>query len=142
MKYHLTQKAKDVGCKFEVPRMGDAGYDLYAAKSYFIPAGEQMLVETGLYVEIPRGYVGIVKDRSSVASRRLYRHAGVIDESYRGEWKIPVSNGGIFPKEIAAGSKFAQVVFFEYLDEETEEVPLEDLEKTNRGQDGFGSTGT
>lgn len=97
MNYYLSPEAIEAGCVFEQPRDGDAGYDIYAVDAPiflgkvtdmpFIP-GKQWVINTGLHVAIPQGYVGIIKDRSSMASRGIHVLGGVIDSSYRGEIKV------------------------------------------------------
>ena len=66
----------------------------YSIENYFVEPGKRVLVESGLHLEIPSGYVGLVKDRSSVASAGLHTLAGVIDSAYRGELKISDSQSG------------------------------------------------
>jgi dUTP pyrophosphatase len=142
IKYHLTQDAVDAGCKFEKPRSGDLGYDIHARNTDFI-FETATRIHTGLYVEIPEGYVGIVKDRSSMALNDIVVHAGVIDSSYRGEIILLMST--LDDKEtsmIAAGQKIAQMLIVPALTESTEMVSLEELTQTERGDRGFGSTGS
>ncbi len=141
IKYHLTKKAIETGCKFEAPRDGDAGYDLYVNEicipdlkapdpirdgrwfdirgckqwdgKFYIRPGEQVLVATGLHVEIPSGYVGLVKGKSGLALTKLYKHAGVIDSSYRGEILVLIANQGVESQsqKVMFGKKFRKSIF-------------------------------
>jgi dUTP pyrophosphatase len=116
----------------------DAGLDLHAAEDVTIKPGEIKAVRTGIKVAVPRGFVGIIKDRSSRAVKGLHTLAGVIDPGYRDELKVVIVNLSNEEIVIRKGERFAQllVVPVAYLDPyEVEELPPGD---TRRG--GFGST--
>ena len=142
VQFYLDPKAKEQGCSFASPRDGDAGFDLYCSETVIIPAGGQVLVSTGLAVAIPNDWVGVIKDRSSMAIKRLRTHAGVIDAGYRGEVKIVMSNAGSESFTVEAGSKFAQMVVLPVRTSSTEVDSPELLGVTDRGAGGFGSTGS
>jgi dUTP pyrophosphatase len=129
------------GADFQAPRSGDAGFDLRALEDAVINPNEQLLVATGVRVAIPQGWVGIVKDRSSMALKQIYTHAGVIDAAYRGEVKIVLSNAGATPYVIEKGAKIAQMVVVPCLTKCVTVENIEDLGETERGAGGFGSTG-
>lgn len=117
----------------------NAGLDLRAAEGGVIPAGKQICVPLGICTAFANNYVGIFKDRSSMAAKRIYTHAGVIDSSYRGEWKALLSNEGIGDFVYASGDKLLQVIFlpcFHLQIMETTSLP-----ESLRGTGGFGSTG-
>ena len=76
MRVYKNEKLRQLEIEFSAPREGDAGYDLYSIEEYTLAPMERVLVVTGLYVEIPPNYVGLVKDRSSVASAGLHTMAG------------------------------------------------------------------
>ena len=142
MRVYRNEKLRSLGIELTAPRPGDAGYDVYSIESYRVAPGKRILVETGLYLEIPGGYVGLVKDRSSVAAVGLHTLAGVIDSAYRGELKILLVNLAEEIMDIRIGQKVAQLLVvpvysmpIEYVDS------LEDLTSTERGAGGFGSTG-
>ena len=122
-----------------------AGADLYAlieGESLTIGAGETVLVRTGLSVEIPEGYVGLIYARSGLATKRGLAPAnkvGVIDSDYRGEVKIALFNQSGEEQIVSAGERVAQLVIAPYLAVEYEEA--EELSSTVRGEGGFGSTG-
>ena len=124
----------------QTPREGDAGFDLYSAEEVVIPASTQAVIPTGVKVAIPKGYVGIIKDRSSMAIKSIYTHAGVIDSNYRGEIKVVISNAGTTDFTITKGMKFSQMIVIPCITSAVA-VSLEELGTTNRGENGFGSTG-
>lgn len=140
--FWLDPEAKARGARFEVPRPGDAGYDLRASEEHILLQGQQATVATGLYLEIPDGYVGLISDRSSMALRRVYTHGGVIDSSYRGHVSVIVTNGGDKPYRIEPGDRIAQLVFLPVLTSVALELAeREQLTPSSRGEGGFGSTG-
>ena len=123
---------------------GSAGGDLYSAEEneVLIEPSQTVLIGTGLAVEIPDGYVGLVYARSGLATKSGLAPAnkvGVIDSDYRGEIKVALHNHSTEPKVIAKGERIAQMVIAPYLKVEYDEV--EDLSDTVRGEGGFGSTG-
>lgn len=142
MRVYRNKKLRALGIMFEAPRPGDAGYDLYAVDDYSVAPGQRALVDSGLHLEIPAGFVGLVKDRSSVAAAGIHTLAGVIDSSFRGELKIVIVNLGDSPYQISAGQKIAQLLVAPVFTEAVEFVTsLEDLAASQRGSGGFGSTG-
>ena len=141
LRYFLDPSLKGRGIRFGSPRQGDAGFDLKAAQDMILESGGQCLVPTGLKLAIPEGWVGLVKDRSSLASRRIYTHGGVIDAGYRGEVKIILSNHGCQSLQILAGDKIAQLVVSPCLTRSVEAEHEADLGATERGESGFGSSG-
>ena len=142
MRVYVDARFRALGIKFESPRAGDAGYDLYSVEQYCIAPFQRAVVDTGLHLEIPRGFVGLVKDRSSVATLGLHTLAGVIDSSYRGELKILLANLGDTEFEVRKGQKIAQLIVVPVFVEPVEYVDsLDELSSSQRGQGGFGSTG-
>lgn len=142
MRAYRSDKLRRLGIGFRAPRPGDAGYDLYAVENYRVGAGQSVLVDSGLRLEIPSGYVGLVKDRSSVAAAGLHTLAGVIDSAYRGELKILLVNLSDDDIHIHAGQKIAQLLVVPLYSAPVEYVDSPaDLSNTRRGADGFGSTG-
>lgn len=121
-----------------------AGADLYACSDVpisFAP-GETKMVHTGLAVEIPEGYAGLVYARSGIATKRGLAPAnkvGVIDSDYRGEVMVSLHNHSSETQEIAAGERIAQLVIMPFLKAEFAEAV--ELSETVRGEGGFGSTG-
>ena len=117
----------------------DAGWDLYAFETVSIPAGATVLVSTGIAIAIPKGHSGLIWDRSSMGVKGVHRHAGVIDCGYRGEVKVCLHNTTKEPFHVEKGDRIAQLII--------QEVPhfvqhvVEELDSTDRGSGGFGSTG-
>lgn len=121
-----------------------AGYDLYAAiaKPVTIPPHKTMKIETGLAMELPPGYFAAIYARSGLATKHGLRPAncvGVCDEDYRGEYIVALYNDSNEEQIIVPGERIGQVIFRRYWNVEFEEV--EELSDTERGANGFGSTG-
>lgn len=140
-RYWISEEAKAAGIFLESPREGDAGFDLRAAAAIVLAPGEQALIPTGVHCAIPVGWVGLIKDRSSVALKGLHTHAGVIDASYRGEIKILMANRSGSPFGVDVGIKIAQMVIIPHLMAGSEARDFSQLGESERGQGGFGSTG-
>ncbi len=118
----------------------DAGMDLYSAETTTILPHERKLISTGIALAIPSGLVGLVWDKSGIATNHgLKTMAGVIDAGYRGEVKILVHNLSTKPYTVEAGSKIAQLLIQPV--EQREIIEVEELDDTSRGEKGFGSTG-
>jgi dUTP diphosphatase len=120
----------------------DLGYDLYAAETVAIPAHGHHVVSTGISIELdiegrPAG--ALVRDKSSLASRRLICTAGVIDAGYRGEIRIVMENLGDQSAEIHQGDKIANLIPYPVLTSPVEVV--KELAETSRNTGGFGSSG-
>ena len=142
MRVYRNDKLRALDIDFRAPRRGDAGYDLFAIANRRLAPGQRALIETGLYLELPAGHVGLVKDRSSMATAGIHTLAGVIDSSYRGELKILLVNLNGVPYAIRAGQKIAQLLVVPVHTPAVEFVDsLEHLAATERGARGFGSTG-
>lgn len=122
-----------------------AGADLYAvldAELEFLP-GETKFVKTGLAMEIPEGYAGLIYARSGLACKRSLAPAnkvGVVDADYRGEVMVALHNHSNEVQKIAPGERIAQLVIAPFLKAEYFEET--ELSSTVRGEGGFGSTGT
>lgn len=118
---------------------GDAGYDLYANDYYSIAPYGQILVNSGVKMAIPAGYVGLVWDKSGLASQGITTMGGVIDSNYRGEIKIVVKNLSEENFNIVPGQKIAQILIQAVADLEVKEEKITD--ETDRQANGFGSSG-
>ena len=121
-----------------------AGADLYACleQDVTIAPGGTVFVPTGLAMELPRGYAGLIYARSGLACKRGLAPAnkvGVVDSDYRGEFIVALHNHGSQPQIISHGERIAQLVVTPVLIPEYIEV--ETLSDTQRGTGGFGSTG-
>ena len=117
----------------------DAGYDLYSVNDVAIPKGYNALINTGIAIEIPKGYVGLIWDRSSLGGKGIHRHAGVIDCGYTGEVKVCLHNTSAVTYDIKKGDRIAQLIIQEAPHYELNEV--QELGETDRSVGGFGSTG-
>ena len=121
-----------------------AGADLYACleAAVTIQPGETAFIPTGLAMELPRGYVGLIYARSGLACKQGLAPAnkvGVIDPDYRGEVLIALHNHSDAVRTVEPGDRIAQLILTRYL---TADFQLaEDLTETDRGAGGFGSTG-
>ena len=121
---------------------GDLGYDLFANEGAAIFPNETKVVKTGIAIQFPAGYGGVIKDRSSVATKKgLFTVAGVIDNGYIGEIGIALYNGTDSLIHVAPGEKIAQLVLIPTVNFEVTEVD-EVVSADQRGEGGFGSTGT
>ncbi len=121
----------------------DLAYDIYAAEGVIIPAREHAVVLSGIAIELTSGsgepMGALLRDRSSMAARRLALTAGVIDAGYRGEIKVLMENLGDAPAEIHAGDKIANLIPYPVLTTDVQVV--EELAESKRNAGGFGSTG-
>ena len=117
----------------------DSGLDLYAASSCVLQPGMTHRVSTGVAVELPDGFEGQVRPRSSLASKGVYALLGTIDNGYRGELGVILSNLSTERYQVHAGDKVAQLVICPVALPDI--VVVDELGDTDRGQGGFGSTG-
>lgn len=121
-----------------------AGADLYNLKNSpeILAPGETKLIHTGIALEIPEGYVGLIFARSGLATKRGLAPAnkvGVIDSDYRGEIMVALHNHSATEQKIDGGERVAQISIVPYLKAEFSETDT--LSETVRGEGGFGSTG-
>jgi dUTP pyrophosphatase len=120
---------------------GDAGMDLVAT-SIGIDEYNNTVYGTGIAIEIPEGYVGLIFPRSSNAKTDLYltNHVGVIDSGYRGEIMFKFrATRTTFPKEYKVGDRVGQIIILPY--PQVAFIETDELSSTERGEGGFGSTG-
>ena len=116
----------------------DAGYDLTSIENAVV--GSNTVVSTGVSVEIPPGHVGLIWDRSGLAAKHgITVLAGVVDSGYRGEVKVVLSCTQSDAKAISAGERIAQLLVVPCVMEESKWV--DEFAETDRGGNGFGSTG-
>lgn len=123
---------------------GSVGMDLAAAidSPILIKSGERALVPTGIALQIPEGYGGFIFARSGLAIKKgisLCNGVGVIDTDYTGEIKVAMQNSSAQDYIINPGDRIAQLVFMSV--QRTNLVKVEKLDETERGSNGFGSTG-
>ncbi len=119
---------------------GDAGMDIYANETVVINPGESVKVKTGIAMEIPDGYVGLMWDRSGMSTKyKIKSLGGVIDSGYRGEILVGLINLSDSTYTIEKGHKVAQMLVQKVERVEVDEV--EEITESSRGEGGFGSTG-
>ena len=141
----VTFKVKTVNCNARIPFKsypGSAGYDIFSIDSVTIAPGSRLLVSTGVSLEVPEYYYIRVAPRSGLSVRGIDVGAGVIDSSYRGEVKVLLINNSKEFYNVQEGDRIAQLIMercgnpditvLEYYDE---------LSMSERGQNGFGSSG-
>jgi len=117
----------------------DAGLDLHAAVNMTVLPHSQQIVPLGIQTQFSSIYVALIKDRSGLAAKGIHILAGVIDSSYRGEWKVIMLNTSDEPLLIIRGARIAQVLFLAV--RHLEIVTVDSLDVSGRGCSGFGSSG-
>lgn len=159
-----TSKAQPDTCSIKVKKVQDnatipvrahktdAGLDLFTLEKFEIQKQQRKLVSTGIAVQIPKGHVGLIKEKSGLASRGIEIKAGVVDEGYTGELEVIM----VYPEGFTlnkkdgrikrnskitfeAGDKIAQLVILPVNSSKVLEVS--DLDSSDRGCNGFGSSG-
>lgn len=118
----------------------DAGLDLYIAFDRTIGEREYATIDTGVHVQIPAGHFGKIESRSGMMSRGITAMGGVIDCGYTGSISLCLENHNDYPVDLKAGQKVAQLIVIPCLMAAPE--PARHLEETERGDKGFGSTGS
>ncbi len=122
-----------------------AGCDLYACmdEDVCIMPGRTEIIKTGLAMEIPEGYAGLIYARSGLATKKGLAPAnkvGVVDSDYRGEIMVALHNHSDEERTVEKGERIAQLVITPFLKADLMET--EELGETGRGTGGFGSTGS
>jgi dUTP pyrophosphatase len=121
----------------------DLGYDIYSAETVTLEARGHAIISTGIAVECTstsgEQMGALLRDKSSMAARRLALTGGVIDSGYRGEIKVLMENLGDLPATIQAGDKIANLIPYPVLTDEVQIV--DDLNISSRKAGGFGSSG-
>jgi dUTP pyrophosphatase len=141
----LPIRFKKLNLQAEMPTYasyGDAGADLYSTEFGILHPGERRLVGTGIAVEIPVNYVGLVHPRSGLAHKfgiTVVNSPGTIDSGYRGEVKVNLINTSSSPYSFCMGDRIAQLIIQPVVKAVFQEV--EELSDSVRGASGHGSTG-
>lgn len=118
----------------------DAGLDLCSMEAGTVVPGYHAVFDTGTHVEIPDKYVGVVCPRSGLNIRDgVFACIGVIDAGYTGSIRVALYNMGREPYNVAPGERIAQLLVIKVMLPNVEQVDF--LDETERGNDGFGSTG-
>lgn len=145
MKYNV--KIKKISKNAFVPTYGSefsAGADLYACldSPLKIGSGETAFVHTGISLEIPQGFAGLVFARSGLSCKKDLAPAnkvGVVDSDYRGEIMVALHNHGKETRTVEHGERVAQLLIMPYVTADF--IESDELSSTERGAGGFGSTG-
>jgi len=139
IKIKIKKLIKDAKLPFRA-HSGDAGFDVFSCEDFELKPGKRHAFRTGIALSIPAGYALLVWDKSGLSANfGIKTMAGVIDSGFRGECKIVLLNVGQKSYKIRKGDKIAQLLLQKIEDAEIEEV--KELDKTERGDRGFGSTG-
>lgn len=144
----MNINVKKLNDKAVLPTYGSeyaAGADLYACmdETVTINPGETVMIHTGLAMEIPAGYAGLIYPRSGLASKRGLAPAnkvGVVDPDYRGEFMVALHNHSLTAQTVEPNERIAQLVITPFITAKFSEAT--ELSDTVRGEGGFGSTGT
>ena len=116
----------------------DAGADLRTPHDVIVPSIGSVVIDTGVHIELPPNTVGMIKSKSGLNLKGI-QSEGVIDVGYTGSIRCKLYNHGFKPYEFKAGDKISQLVIMPYVKETFELV--DELEETERGDNGFGSSG-
>lgn len=118
----------------------DAGMDLFCLENISVEPNQRVQIGTGISMEIPEGFVGLIWDKSGLSHKSgLKTVGGVVDSQYRGEIKVGMINLSNETYNFEAGHKIAQMLIQKV--EQVELIESDSLSETVRGEGGFGSTG-
>lgn len=127
--------------KLEIAKQGDVGMDLKCLEGFKIKPSETKKIKTGIQLELPAHYEAQVRPKSGLSLKGILVHLGTIDNGYRGNVGVTVTNLTNENITFGAGEKVAQLVIKRY---EYDALPIEAIEineETERGEKGYGSTG-
>jgi dUTP pyrophosphatase len=120
----------------------DAGFDIRTPEEVVVEPRSSAIIDTGVHMEIPEGYVGMLKSKSGLNVKSGILSEGVVDAGYVGSIVVKLYNNSDKPKYFEKGDKITQIVIMPIPFIELEEVDnLGEFEASERGADGFGSTG-
>ena len=117
----------------------DAGLDIYARETQIVPARESAIFDTGLHIQLPPNTAGFLKSKSGLNVKHGITSEGVVDVGYTGSIKVKLYNHSGYDYTVHEGDKISQLVILPILTPELELV--DSLEDTERGTNGFGSSG-
>lgn len=134
------QKLTDTAIPFKYSREGDACLDIYSDIYTILRPYETLIVPSNIAVQMPKGFYGIVAGRSGLASKGIHTHVGTIDNNYRGSVGVILYNSTNEEFYVKPGDRIGQFsIAKSYL---IEMIPVSSLDSTERGAEGFGSSGT
>lgn len=145
MNKNLVTKVKKLREDAVLPRYassGDSGADLFTPDAVTIIAGERKLIKTGVAIALPDGYEAQVRSKSGLALKAglmVLNSPGTVDEKYRGEIGVIIFNTDKTDYEFNAGDKIAQLIISPI--SQSHFIEVDELDATDRGEGGFGSTG-
>lgn len=117
----------------------DAGFDLKTRENFTVPAGGSYTTDTGVHMALPDGYCGLVVAKSGLNVKHGITSTGLLDSGFRGSLKIKLYNYSKYDYQVKAGEKISQLVILPIPAVELEVV--EELDDTERSDNGFGSSG-
>lgn len=128
------------GAKFSRNNESDVGWDLFPLEDFVVEPQQRKLIKTGIKMEIPYGYVGLIKPRSGLALKKgIMVMAGVVDPGYRGDIGVILYNSSDEPFSVQSGEiAIAQMLFI--FTQNIEPLIVDSLEDSDRGELGFGSS--
>lgn len=139
----MDLKIKKIDSEIKIPEysyVDDAGFDLYTSTEIELKPNQIFQLPTGIAVQIPTGYVGLIWDKSGLSHNHgIKTLGGVIDSGYRGEVKVGVINLSNKNYNFKKGNKVAQMIIQKK--ETCNIIEVVDLEDADRGNNGFGSSG-
>ena len=121
--------------------VGSAGFDLYACEDKVVKSQHRSLIPTGVKIQIPQDCYARIAPRSGLSVSEIDVGAGVVDSDYRGELKVLLINNSTNDFHVDKGDRIAQLVIERIYTDDLVVVSQEELEDSNRGEGGFGSTG-
>lgn len=119
----------------------DAGWDLRTPKRVVVPPNGNVVVDTGVHIEVPKECAGFLKSKSGLNVKNHLTGEGVIDVGYKGCVIVKLYNNSGEQHVFEAGDKLIQIVFVRINTDFMGQVPLSEFEDSERGENGFGSTG-
>ena len=123
----------------EYAHEADAGADLKSHIDAILNGGDSVVIDTGVHIAIPNGFVGFLKSKSGLNVKSGILSEGVIDSGYTGSIRVKLYNHSREPFFIYKGQKITQLVILPFLHADFKQVDA--LDETERGNGGFGSTG-
>lgn len=117
----------------------DAGYDLRTPEKVHLDGGAMVNIDTGVHIEIPRGYAGLIKSKSGLYTKHGITADGLIDSGFTGSIMVRLVNHSDSPYVFDVGDKITQIVFVSIITPELEET--DSFDDSDRGEKGYGSSG-
>ena len=139
MKLAMTIKLDEGARMPEKAHATDVGYDIFSPIDAIVPAHKSVFIDSGVHIQIPLGVAGVLISKSGLNVKHSITSTGLIDPGYTGSIGVKLYNNSSTDYHIAAGDKITQIMFTPYVTALFE--TKDSLDDTERGDDGFGSTG-